>query len=166
MTISIAPIKAFVEKKYLHDMEAVEGYEVCKIIGITAYKGLPLTFHILIKDAYIFSNIPVFALSTMKTGKPISNDSLCHVNCPDKDIEVFCLEYLKSKKAKAFFKKENLWLEVVEYYFTIDFYNDNQLMHFVLLENGLFGFVPNHKINFDNSNFLPDYKKNHQNWTI
>jgi hypothetical protein len=27
MTISITPIKAFLEKKYLYDIEAVEGYD-------------------------------------------------------------------------------------------------------------------------------------------
>lgn len=166
MTISIPPIKANIEKKYLYDMEKKDGSESCKIIGITAYKGLPLTFHVLINEAYIFSNMPIFSLSTGSVNPTISNESLCHVNCPDKDIEIFTLEYLKSKKPSAFFPKEKARIGISEYYFTIDFYNDNQLMHFVLLKNGQFAFVPNHKMIWNGNGELPDYKKNHQNWAL
>ena len=123
MTVSINPIKTFIETKYLYDMdETMIGLTVCKIIGISAYKGFPLTFHILVEDKYMFSNIPIFAFGGTKSD--IFNESLCYINCPDNHIDVFSLDYLKSKKSKCYFKFEARWIDIVEYYYTIDFYND------------------------------------------
>lgn len=168
MTKSISPIKAFVETTYLYDMENKDGFSACYIIGISAYKGQSITFTILIDGAYVFSDIPPQALhqTPQQYEIKLSNKSISHANCPDNKFDLICFEHLKAKKSKAFFRQENMWFNVVEYLYTIDFYEDNLLIHFVKLETGHFVLVPSHKINFSNQEFLPDYKKLRQTWTI
>ena len=167
MTISVKPIKAIVEKRYLYDMDNIEGYINCTIIGISSYEQQPLTFHILVEDKYIYSDIPIFALRTNTDLKIIiPNNTLSFVNCPDINIDVFTFDSLKEKKINCYFKRESIWLKANKYYFSIDFYKDNQFVHLLALENGQFAFVPNHKINWKGEKELSNYKKSHQNWTI
>ena len=168
MTISIPPIKAFVENKYLYDMEDKQGLSACHIIGISAYKGQSITFTILIETAYIFSDIPPFALHQKQSAftQELSYRSISHSNCPGNKIEVICLDELKSKTSIAFFREEHKWIEVKEYLYTIDFYEDNHLVHLVKLNTGHFVLVPSHKINFAGAKHLPDFKKLRQTWII
>lgn len=168
MTTSIPPIKAFVETTYLYDMEPKKGLTACHIVGISAYKGQSLTFTILVEKAYIFSDIPPFALhqTDSEFDVELSKQSISFYNCPSGTFNIFCLDELKSKLAKAFFRKEEKWIDVTEYLYTIDFYEDNLLYHFVKLQTGHFCLVPSHKINFGNKEFLPDYKKLRHNWTV
>jgi hypothetical protein len=170
MTVSeFKPIKAFVENRYLYDMQNVEGYSVCEIMGISAYLHQPLTFHILIDKKYIYSNIPIVALSLIAiqpiTNK-IPNDVLSHVNCPDISIEMVQFNSLKDKKASCYLRKIDKWYKIDNYYFAIDFYEDNEFLHFVALENGQFALIPNHKINLGGETKLEPYKKSRQDWSI
>ena len=150
-------------------MQNIEGYSVCEIMGISAYLHQPLTFHILIEKKFIYSNIPIVALSLIAINpitSKIPNDILSHVNCPDINIELIHFDILKDKKASCFFKKLNKWFAIDNYYFAIDFYEDNEFLHFVSLENGQFALIPNHKLNLGGETTLVSYKKCRQDWSI
>lgn len=166
MTISIKPFNVFVKKQYLYDMSGESGFIKASVIAITAYSSQTLTFTLLIEGKYIYSNIPIFAIvSSIMVCSSISEESLAHVNCPDTAIDVFTIEHLFEKSPICFFKKENTWLSS-EYLLTIDFFNDNQLVHLMLLNNNQIAFVPNHKVNWEGKRELSNYKKSHQTWKI
>lgn len=166
MTVSVDKIKCKIYKKFLYNLETNDEVLVdAEIIGVSAYVGQPLTFHVLIEGHSIFSDIPIHALCKHEPIGALNKILLPHINCPDYNIDVFILNDLKSKVPVAYFKKSNTWL-VGTYLFTVDFFKENELMHLLLLVNGQFAFVPNHKINWNNKLELPDYKKLKQNWSI
>ena len=83
----INPIRAKISEKYLYDMDATKTSTVkCKIVGVSAYVGMTLSFHVLLDDGSIFSNVPVFAFILEGTLNPLlTNSDLAYCNCPHKD---------------------------------------------------------------------------------
>lgn len=164
----ITPIKTKVLEKYLYDMdESKTGLIKCKVIGVSAYIGVSLTLHILLDDGSVFSNIPIFALRNNEiTSQIVGNSELAFCNCPDDMIDVFEIEHFKTLKPSCRFNKSSIWVKECTYHFTVDFYEDNELLHFMSLNNGEMAWLPNHKINWFGSTELKPYKKMRKNWTI
>lgn len=168
MTKSITPFKAFVEEKYLYDMDTTKvGLLQCDVVAVSAYMGQSLTFTIII-DGSMFANIPIFALrwKAVEIQSKIADSYLAFINCPDKNIDVFVIETCSYQKPVCYIKKYEEWYTSNGYILTVDFYNDNELVHLIMLENYQFGWFPNHKIKWDGKPSLPDFKKLHKDWNI
>ncbi len=171
MNISISPIPCFVKHEFLYDwvkQAKMNWFLACSIIGISSYLDQPITFHILIEWAYIYSDIPIHALQRKKNIKEqslLSDQDLWYKNCQTTEIDLFYLTVLQNKKITLYFPRQNIWNKW-RYLFSCDFYLWNELVHLIKLENWLFCRAPNHKINSANKFFLPDYKKNHQSRSL
>lgn len=87
---------------------------------------------------------------------------LSHCLCATLAMEVFNLGF---GRASVYFKDKDVWIGG-SYMFSVDFTTGNELLHLMRLDNGLFAFVPNHKVNWAGKCALTDYKKNHSVWTF
>ena len=168
MTSNIPNIKAFVQKKFLYDMDEMKtGYESCVLVGIVTYPNQTPTFHVVTETNSIFSDIPFQAIRF----KPIDIENelelseLVYNNCKTLEIDVFTLDYLKNCNPVCYFRKKELWING-EYLFSVDFFTGNDLFHVIKLSNNQIAAVPNHKVNWNGDKSLPDYKKSHQTWKI
>ncbi len=168
MTVGIKPFRAYIEEKYLYDMDPFrKAILPCEVLAVSAYMGQSLTFTVMINGA-MFANIPVFALRWKDneiTGG-IADENIAFKNCPDKNIDVFVLDKLCYNKPICFVRQNAEWYPANSYILTVDFYDDNELLHLMMLDNYQLGWFPNHKINWDGKRELPNYKKLKQNWNI
>jgi hypothetical protein len=168
MTANIPNIKAFVQEKYLYDMDETKlGFVECGLIGIITYHDQTPTFHIITNANAIYSDIPFHAISFKAEviDKPLELSDLVYNNCKTLEIDVFTLTYLQNSNPICFFRKKNLWLEA-KYLFSVDFYTGNDLFHVMKLNNNQLAAVPNHKVNWGGDAKLADYKKSHSNWNL
>src|SRR5581483_9638538 len=90
---------------------------------------------------------------------------LVYLNCPAVKFVVTELDELRGD-VLCFFKHPNVWLKGT-YKFTVDWYEGNDLLHCVFVENGQIAFLPHHKIKFhdDAPGFRP-YKKLRNEWRV
>lgn len=170
MNKPINAISASVETKYLYDgcvREKDVLFTPCNIVGVSSYLSQPLTFHVLINNAYLYSNIPITALRRKLVDTihalNMTLQDLSYVKCNTLDIDIFALKWM-TNPVKVYFPRVEKWIWG-EYCFSCDFYTGNDLLHFTKLDTWQFAWVPNHKINFNAQETLPDYKKCHTEWT-
>ena len=166
----IDPIDVEIQSEFLHDMDTIYigKSEPAKIIGISSYPGSTPTFKIVLKNRCLFSYIPPHAvkIATDKISeqKQLPLEELVYHNCPSENIAVHSFHELQKMPVVAFFKTSQKWLNAT-YITTIDWYEGNDLLHMIKLENGQFAFLPNHKIKFGNNEHeFPKYKKLHHEW--
>lgn len=172
---NLDPIKAYVREDVLYNMDQSkeDRYVKCEIIGVSSYQGSSPTFQIVIERESLFSYIPPHVL--IKRGGIIDLDvdfadhmfglnDLVYHNCPDVEFAFTKLEYLVGRPISAFIKTANVWAKC-EYLFTMDWYRGNDLLHCVTLDNGQFGFFPQHKLSLGKQEFKP-YQKLCQEWRV
>lgn len=121
-----------------------------EIVSIQAYRGLPLSFQVLIEDSYLYSNLDVSKVGVNEVNKMYNKYDVC----PSYNIDVYVIERFQNRRVS--YKVEDEFLEG-EYILTVDFYDDNEQLH--LIKNNSFVFIPNHKINFKGTKELPKFKK-------
>jgi hypothetical protein len=161
MNLSLTPFKVKLFKGFLYgeyDLPQTlkeEDLTPAQVIGISSYTQQPLTFHLLIEDAYLYSDVP----ACMIFQKPCSPIKLTETLCPGYSINHFVFESFKNKKLAAYDKGLNIWVQGL-YLCSIDFYEDNELLHLVRLDRGQYGFFPNHKVNWKGQEVLAKYEKN------
>lgn len=164
--VSIEPIKAYVTTALLHDGEG-SGFTECKIIGFSLYLNEAVCADIVLNDGSMFSYIPIHLLVTSPSSelKYDLNDIVYH-NCNGFDVSISVIDYLKNSKNLCYLKYKDEWLGC-QYLMTLDWYNGNDLLHFITLDNGQFALMPNHKLKFGNDErrFVP-YKKLRGTWRV
>lgn len=150
------PIKAFLKGKDI----GIDKILYCDLIALNVYPNEAITFSIIV-DGSLFDYIsPENVFMYEKNKCNLMLNDLVYNNNVSEDFVVFKSSFFQNKKLLAYFKHKNTWLKVKEYYFSLDWYKDNDKRHFVLLENGQFAFVPNHKIKCDNKKeFNKNFKK-------
>lgn len=147
-----------------NEEDIVTNFLKCDIIGLCVYKDECLTFLIKLEDGEVFSYIPIHSVFW----KPIDNSdnridltNLVYVNCPDYDIKINYIDYL-NVELSCYLKNLDKWLSG-RYVCTIDFYNDNELLNLLKLDNGNFALLPFHKLKFkslkDINRCFNNYKK-------
>lgn len=133
-----------------------------KIIGINSYKDEAITFTVVI-DGALYDYISPEHIKyhgVFENSSILSLKDLVYNNNVSEEFTVIHSEYVKKHIKSAYFKERNIWVNILKYYFSIDWFNDNDKRHFVLLTNGQFAFVPNHKIKLDNNmTFDKSFKK-------
>lgn len=167
MNIPIKPIKCKILNKYLYNNDPeIQSSSDVEIIGVSTYLNQTLTFHALINKQWLYSDLPItaFYLNDSEIGSLDLSD-LSNVNCDTLEIDNFTFDQFLNKPIGVLIKNKKIWLSGT-YITSFDFYTGNELVHLVLLDNGLFGLFPNHKINFNNQKELPDYKKNKFIWKL
>lgn len=164
MNVSIPPFKAKLQRKYLYDGdEAMTGLVDVTVIGIASYEKQPIVFHCLVDNQFLYSDLPITALThTGEIDPSFTLKMLSHCLCATLVMEVFSLGF---GRASVYFKDKDAWIGG-SYMFSVDFTTGNELLHLMRLDNGLFAFVPNHKVNWAGKCALTDYKKNHSVWTF
>lgn len=161
MNLPIQEIKVKVDGKYLYDGEEGHGFFNGKVIGVSSYIGQPLTFHVIIENSYLYSDLPVCAFNKYEE-KSRDLSTLAYSNCSTLPIDVFRLSF---KEVCVYFRNLDRFEHGV-YHMSFDFYEGNDLIHLIELDSGEFCLMPNHKVNFNNQEKLPDYKKNHTVWEV
>lgn len=162
------PIDCFIHERFMYDQDETKtGILSCKIIGAAAFFGFPITFEVLIEDSYLYSDVPIHAFVHNKGifNKQLDFEDLSYMNVDSEAIESYNLDILFDKNIKAFFRNKNLWMSG-EYIMTLNLPEGNLNCHLLKLENGQFSLSPNHKINVSGKEYLPEYKKNHVNWSF
>lgn len=167
----IVPIKCQLRAEYLYDMDMSHAGELvpCTLFAVTAYKGESLTFKVLLEDGTVFSYIPPSALVHMhkeQTEPQLALAELVYHNCPDGKFCMNTFGVLPGHPVNAFFKGRNIWMKA-DYLFTVDWYEGNDLLHFIALENGQYAFLPHHKVKFrDGARSFQPFRKIHSKWIV
>lgn len=166
---SIAPIDAFVLDSLLYSDEMYASRTECKIIALNLYQNEALSFDILLNDGSLFCYVPIDKLFTRKESfQDYDLKDLVYHNVNDGfKISIQQLDYLKGKPSYCYLKFKDSWVPITEYFFTIDWYEGNDLLHFIALKSGNFALMPSHKIKFDSDdlNFQP-YQKLRETWVV
>jgi hypothetical protein len=166
----IAPLALFVDKPLLYGGDARFAGDVvpCTAFAFSSYPGSAPTFKLLLADGAIFSYVAPSALRWKREidGAPLPLDELAYHACKDGRIAVHAFAALRANNGDvlAFLKKRDAWMKGT-YAFTVDWYDGNDLLHCVLLENGQVALLPHHKLKFGvlEPGFAP-YKKLRNEW--
>lgn len=162
--VNIPPFEALVASRVMHnDDPSIKTWEPCKVFGVTSYPGHTLTFQILLGNGSVFSYVPLHRLCHHETEEWPLEDLVYH-NCPDAAIAVTAYQELKGS-CKAFFHKRNEWVGGT-YMFTIDWYQDNNLLHLIALDNDKYALLPSHKVLFSDGTEFPKYQKLRVEWKV
>lgn len=163
MNISIQSFKVFVKEEYLYDRdtEKIGLFKEGTVIGVSTYEKCPITFHVMIEDKYLYSDLPIESLVHTKDASVIDNTKdLYYAQCNRTEIEAFTFHAFVNKTISVLLKASMNW-RTGKYLMSFDFTTDNMSLHLVKLDNGNFALVPNHKINWQGFYILSDFKKNH-----
>ncbi len=178
---NIRPLKCFLKKEYLYNLEAHHGeLEECHLFAVSSIKGRALGFHAFLSTGAVFYRLPLSAFVWKKDALPVELDLLQTWDQLGYHIAVIEYDFLKELNGKVYLKN-GTW-EKCEYLFTVDFCHpdpgylnttfvespsDHKCQHLVKLNNGHYGAFPNNKIIWEEIAFTtkkvvgrPDYKIN------
>lgn len=167
---SIKGTRVFVRSEFLHDMDAAfrGKLEAGLAFALSSYPGHTPTFKVLLDGGSVFSYLPPHALLTREQlpEPELSLEQLVYHNCPNGRFSVSTFADLQVGKARVFIKKLGVWLPGT-YQFTVDWYEGNDLVHCIHLENGQVTLLPSHKVKFnDGACEFPGYRKLHAEWRV
>ena len=146
----------WVDSAVFRDMQAESEWVKAKVFGITCLPGRVPTFEILTSEGYVFSDVPPHLVRWReKVEDPLPLESLVYNNCLSQTFCLSAFAALRERRAYAYFRKEERYL-AASYWFSLDFYQDNNWFHCMLLDNGQISFVPSHKLVFPSAGELPD----------
>lgn len=160
---SIKPISCFVNRGLTNNMMDCSGDLVAEIVGISSYPDHAPTFQVLIDKSHLFHYAPPHLLSINNATKVENLKDLVYHNCPSATFSLTQNENL-NKPISVYFKNSLLWFPGKILY-TLDWFEGNDLLHMILLDNGRFCFMPNHKISFHLKS-LPKFNKLKQEWKV
>lgn len=148
----------FVKKQYLLDFEGGYGeYEKGTVVCVNSYPGLELSFDVLLCDGSIYCNLPIWALAS----EPQSCDStMLHmkkVKCPSSEFVTYVIPNLKYLSV---FDNDKKFTCNAAYICSIEWHEDNELVHLAINDEGGYLYAPNHKVLAGaNKKELPKWKK-------
>jgi hypothetical protein len=171
----IPAFSASVRTEFLYDMDpAFEGKtEPCTVFAVSSYKGHYPTFKILLKNGSLFDYVPIHALTLAPGIKDVMSlkELVFSKACPDFNVTVNVHSHLVNetkKRCVCYIPTRKEWRIIDRYICTIDWYTDNHNAHLVVLSNGQFALVPNHKLLLTQKPLtecvFPGYKKLRQEW--
>lgn len=151
----------WVNSDIFYDLETNNNEWVkCKLFGLTCLPSRVPTFEVLVGDGYVFSDIPPHMVrwTEKETGEQYSLMDLVYNNCLSEQFSISEFAELKARNAFVYLKYQNHY-ERATYWFSLDFYQNNNWYHAMLLENGQIAFIPSHKIVFSTESIInPDHK--------
>ena len=166
--IAMNVIDTFVKKEYLYNLETGHG-EFVKgtIIFINSYPGHQPTFDLLLEDGSVFCYLPVMALSSCETNMCKEDPLPCLKTCLSENFIMFENKELENKICQVFDEAKK-WYSFGSLIVTLEWPNENQLLHLVVLDSGQYAIIENSKILFTDKKVkvtqLPNVKKLRQEW--
>ncbi len=158
----LAPMTAWVDTRVFHNMEGEPGWTKVKLFGLACLPGRVPCFEVITPEGYIFSDVPPHLL---RWKEPVGEESfplelahLVYLNCPSTAFALAHFPYLAERKNFAYFRGPGRYLEAT-YWFSLDFYRDNNWVHALRLENGQIAFLPSHKLVVPANGVLPQGHK-------
>jgi hypothetical protein len=159
------PIACFVRESVLFDGDLSKNALLpCEIVTVSSYKGDAITFNILLENGAMFSYVPIHMLM-MREGGSFDLPDLCYINCPSYQFSLHVFSVLLNKPVSAYFKRTKDW-KSARYLWSIDWYTENELLHFLLLDSGQFAFLPSHKVKFSSDTTLNPYREMTSRWVV
>ena len=169
---SIEPVDGFVSASYLYQDNNRSEVLKCQVVGFCVYKDEALTLDIVLEDGSAFNYIPPHHVRTKEGTKGYKLEELVYHNAPGIYVTVTELPFFKgtndSDNNHCYIKQRSEWVKF-KYICTIDWYKGNYLLHMVILENGQFAFMPNHKLKFnpqENANEFQKFSKLRETWKV
>lgn len=164
INIPIEPISGFVAESYLYS-DNRNSLAACKVIGVSCYPGSALTLTILLNDGSLFCYLPLNSFCINPIIYQLSIKDLCYFNCPGGDVEL--KRFNLPEVVKVYFKYRDSW-DTGRYFYTLDWYEKNELSHLIMLKSGFLCSMPNHKVKFGSSSTLelPKFKKIREEWKV
>lgn len=167
MNVQIRPFSALLSESYLYDGDKsrVGTMRDVRVIGASVYAGCYMTFHVLVDNKYMFSDIPIVALQHREhVTDRLDIHVLSHSKLSIGAVESFELGALRDRHVAIYARALDRYVTGT-YVSSFDFFEENELLHLMKLDNGQFMLAPNHKVNWSGDKVLPDFKKNHTDWS-
>lgn len=165
----LPPFRALLRREYLYDMdpEFVGQTEPCVVFGVSSYADRALTVQVLLGNGSMFSYIPVVALGRPAEQELELHELLPQGNCPGEVVVVTAYAHLLTgPPVDAYVRTRDQWVSG-EYIATVDWPDQNEQLHLVVLENGQLGAFPNHKLKFmGGSRSFEPYRKLRREWRV
>lgn len=166
MNICIDKIKVLVIESFLYNNDETKNkYLNGEILGVSTYPNQTMTFNILIDGKYLYSDMPIHSFVWKVPNEKFTLKDLVYSNCDTLPIDNYTFNNFINSEVYVFLKKCGIWIKG-EYITSFDFYEGNDCVHLIKLNNGYFTLAPNHKINWIGETELSDYKKNKTVWKI
>ncbi len=169
---AIVPIECWVESRVFYNEDpTVTGATQATIVGVSSYKDCALTVTVITKTGAMFSDVPLHRLwqkeSVDTDAVRLSLEDLVYKNCPSENVLLAQLPTPNEGRVVATLRKRGIQLEG-RYLFTVEWPDDNELHHFVALDNGQYALLPNHKLLFGQpfDAVMPKYLKLRQTWRV
>lgn len=158
------PVKAFVFGDFLGS-EYIGITLPCKIMGVSTYPNETVTFMILVEGA-LFYELPFHAFSRFPTESRAELNELVYSNCKGGNFNFHFLNFICYGKVEIYKKTLDTWVAIKHYLGSLDFYEDNDLLHLFIGDDGRFYAMPNHKIMFNGSRTFPKFEKQRNFWRV
>lgn len=162
--------QAWVENRVLYNDDPWhKGWTRCTVFGVSSYVGHAPTFSVLTDEGAVFSYVPIHRLRSKPPTDAIEIrmdlDDLVYHDSREGRIVVTQYQSLAMQRVlSATFKRTGRVCDA-RYIASVDWYDGNDLLHFVALMNGQFALLPSHKLMFGICE-LPDYKKLRAEWRV
>ena len=183
--VSIPPLKVWVKKEFLYDLEkGFNEFEYGILVSARAVVGSAMLFQVLMENGVLRDKLPIHALVLKKEAPNIPFHYLQLWNCFSANFSAICIDYLSGLKVDV--KLKNGQWETGEYLWTFQWGSDythnidltlaadpfeHKSSHFIKLDNGCFVLQPNNRLKWKEPSFVtksfpekPDYKGNSQIW--
>lgn len=169
-TADIAPIPVLVKKDYLMNFEGGQGtYAKGSLVALWAYPGHMPTFTVLLEDGSIFSYLPAaaFVVRPVSCHEGLGPVQTSRVNCPSENFILYTTKMLTDHVVLCY-SHEKEYLGVGKYFFSMEWPNENEVVHFVQVGSH-YHFIPNHKMLVfpktpETIPALPAWKKLREEW--
>lgn len=172
---------AWVDNRVFYNMNLPESvkpeFVKVKIFGLTCLTGNVPTFEIITEDGYVFSEIPPHLIFWKNNPSPETHlplSLLVYNNCLSENFNISQFPELQQNHAFIFYKgfgNDGKYFQG-QYWFSLDFYQNNNWFHCLKLDNGQFTFIPSHKIVFskcdkmDINHKFPQFQKLRQSFKV
>ena len=188
LNANIPVIYCQIRREYLYDLEQHEGEaEDCMVFGITSMPGRALLFHAIMQNGGVYYRLPITAF--VQNGFDVKNvprprlDELELWNCFSYYPAITVYDALTV--AGKYWGKDGKW-HTGSYLFTVDWAHpdsnivdtdhsevpqEHKCAHIMALDDGNYAAQPNNRILWHIPSFtvrdeIPDWKVNHQVWSV
>ncbi len=163
----------WVKQDIFYDLETnTDEWVKCKLFGLTCIKDRVPTFEIMTEDGYVFSDIPPHMIRWQLTDDvQFDLKDLVYNNCLSEQFCISEFPELKARYAFVFLKEQKQYIKG-SYWYSLDFYQNNNWYHCIKLDNGQIAFMPSHKIvlsvqdKLSEQHVFPQYKKLRHVFTV
>jgi hypothetical protein len=167
---------AWVDSAVFYNMTAPSQWVKVKVFGLTCLAGRVPAFEVLTAEGHVFSDIPPHLVRWKEPAKePDSAEftlsELVYNNCLSSTFSLTAFEALAERTAYVYLKSREMYVKG-RYWFSLDFYQDNNWFHCIKLHTGHLAFIPSHKLVFPVegelplSHVFPKYEKLRQEFRV